>query len=171
MFLFLFVVQMPVFSQEITLGTAQLNPHSNVNPDEGKISLFREKYDVICLALLIYKLDAGQRFHKNEIAGLLEKEYGAAYRRLRDIQFDFEHFGRKGWTRFYPFSLNGQSYIVRIFRTDERTHQMDVPVLFEAAMDDTGLTFQILPGLGELLKPCAIRRQNDYLPSPAATCP
>ncbi|MDD5496184.1 MAG: hypothetical protein PHP46_03665 [Candidatus Omnitrophica bacterium] len=158
-----FLAQSIQFPQELSCETYALNPQSKVNLTEYN-SLFRHKCEAVCLALFIYKMDALNGSSKRDIMD----EYGTF---LADfaVRFDLENMdmGRKGWTRYYPFSIEGKDFIARVFLTRERAHRVEVPVLFESSLKKLPITIQILPNISSILESCKIRphRYNSDLPS------
>jgi len=164
----LFLVQSLAYPQELLHRTLPLNPQTKVSPNNVKLA-FLQKYDVLCMALLIYKLDAVERSPKEVVKESIMREYDRAFFNLTGVKFDLEHIdlGKKGWTRYYPFSVHGEWYIMRIFKTEERVYQPEVSVLLEGDIEDPKVTFQILPGINRILEQCKIK-PHDLLFSPQA---
>ena len=81
-----------------------------------------------------------------------------------DVRFDFAHIDlmRKGWTRYYPFSVGEKRFIARIFLTKEALFQPKVRVVSELVIEDFGITLQVLPGISEILSDCKIKPNNIY---------
>ena len=82
------------------------------------------------------------------------------------VRFDFAHIDlmRRGWTRYYPFSVGRKMFIARIFLTKEAGFQPKVTVISELAVEDLGVTLQILPGIDEILKDRKITPNKTYSP-------
>jgi len=149
-------------------GTLPIQPESKVSLTKSKIT-FKQKFDILCLALLIYKLDAVKRCSKGVVQEILRKEYDGAFVNFVGLQFDLENIdlGKKGWTRYYPFSIYDDHYIVRVFLTAERAYQPAVTVLHEGVIKSPPVTFQILPGLNSILDQCEIEPANIYIKQPS----
>ena len=86
-----------------------------------------------------------------------------------DVRFDFEHIDlmKKGWTRYYPFSVGEKRFVARIFLTKEAAFQQGLPVMSEIVIEDSGVTLQILPSIDEILKDCKIKPNRIYPSSQA----
>lgn len=162
-----FLVQSIASSQAISLETWTLNPPTKVSLNKSDIC-FKYLFETIYSALSLYRLDTIERYSKDALI----REYGNTIFNP-EVRFDLEHIdiGKKGWTRYYPFSIGGRHFIIRIFLTDELTYQPKVMVLFESAIQNPAVTLQILPGLNEILRDCRIRPHDFYPVSPAATSP
>ena len=163
----LFLVQSIPLLQGTCAENYLLNPPSRVNlssPDTP----FREIYEVFCAALTIYKLDAIEGHSKEA----LMREC-AAKLPGKEINFDLRRIdmGKKGWTRYYPFSIGDRHFIIRIFLTEERAYQAKAQTLFEGAIDNPAVTFQILPGINDILKDCRIAPYKFYPSSEADKSP
>jgi hypothetical protein len=166
------LVQMCVHPENPLVGTSKLLPETNVSLTESKL-VFREMYDCLCTGLLIYKLDAMQRFSKTDIQDVVFTECLNAESRSPAVNFDLDNIdiGKKGWTRYYPFKAKGRFYILRIFRTEEREYQTQATILFEGDAKNLGLTLQVLPGLNAILgrdsiKPFSLKFSNEASTSP-----
>jgi len=147
---------------------SQLNPPVKTNLNDPNI-IFKCKAAILCEGLSLYKLDAIERCAKEEII----EQLGRPQDGLAPVRFDLDHMdiGRKGWTRYYPFSSGGKDFIIRIFLTAERAYQPKVEVLFEGSIGNPPVTFQILPGLNSILKDCRIKPHNFYSSTEAARNP
>lgn len=95
-------------------------------------------------------------------------ECGEFLSRFPEVRFDLDRIdmGKKGWTRYYPFSISGKDFIMRIFLTREYLFQPKAEVLYEDTTGDKELTFQILPGLNKILEGCRIKPHNPNPSSP-----
>lgn len=178
----LFLVQNVTFAQELLPRTLPLNPHARVSLNKGRLS-FSQKYDavwdVLCMALLIYKLDALKKYSKDVVKESIMNEYDRAFFNLAGIKFDLDNIdiGKKGWTRYYPFHIGDKSYVIRIFRSEEQAYQPKLTVLLEGTVGIKGryngtdkkipVTFQILPGVNAILKKSKIEPQK-LSPAPSA---
>ena len=148
---------------------AGLSPAENLSPNPlteihagGTNIQFKETCNLLCMALSLYKSDVFNGLSKEELI----KMYGPL---LSDssVRFDLKHLdiGKKGWTRYYPFSVGRKMFIARIFLTKEAGFQPKVTVISELAVEDLGVTLQILPGIDEILKGCKIAPNKIYSPS------
>ena len=148
-----------------------LAPQTKVSLNETD-PVLKYRHDIVSGGLVIYHSDVVKRLPPRDII----KTYGELFSTLSDVEFDFKkiHLIRKvGLTRYYPFSIKGTnlSFIIRIFRTEERALQVPAPVLDEGPVDGLGLTFQILPSLEEVLRTCRIKPHNPAFASDADTSP
>ena len=158
---------------ELSAGTGLLSPPTKVSLNESQVCI-KPLCETICLALLIYKLDAREGYSKE----IIRREYGEFINRSSEVHFDLNNIdmGRKvfrkgGWTRYYPFSVGPRQFIIRIFLYEERYCQPWVPAIYEDRTSGGELVFQILPGINELLKDCRIKPNNLSLESPVNTSP
>ena len=130
--------------------------------------MVKEIYDAICLGVSLYELDTIARLPKEEIE--------RSYLRLSLnslVRFDLANMdlGKKGWTRYYPFFVGNKAFIMRIFLTSERAYQPSAPVLYEGAIADPAITFQVLPSINEILSDCKIKPLRTYSLSEVARSP
>lgn len=160
-----FLVQVIASSQVSPQETCILNPPTKVSLNNSDIP-FEYLVETMSLALWFYKLDAIERYPKDALI----RKYGGTIVNPK-VRFYLERGGKKGWTRYYPFSIGRRHFIARIFLTEERPYQPEVPILFESVMQNPAVTVQILPSLNEILKECKISPRDLYLSSPAATSP
>ena len=146
-------------------------PAENLSPNPlteikigGSDLTFKETCTFLCVALSIYKSDAFQRMTKEE----LMKAYGP-FLAGSTIRFDLANLdvGKKGWTRYYPFSVGDKQFVARIFLTKETLFQPTVSVLSELVVENLGVTLQVLPGIDEILTDCRIK-PNRICPSSQA---
>lgn len=140
-----------------------LNPPSSIDANNPNVP-FQEACNIFFVALSLYESDAVKRLQKDEIIRIYAPLMAAA-----DVRFDLEHIDlmKKGWTRYYPFSVGERKFIARIFLTKESYFQAELPVISEIVVEKIGVTLQVLPGLAEILKDRAIRPNKPYPPSPA----
>jgi len=138
------------------------------------MAMFKQKYDVICIALLIYRLDAVERASKEVVKDTMMKKYDTALLNFSGVHFDLDKIdvGRKGFTRYYPFYVSDSSYVIRIFKTEERAYQPEMDILYEGLVDNPDVTFQIVPGINAMLKDTDIKPASiGTFVNPAQTCP
>ena len=159
-------------SLSIPLPDCNLIPESNASGTVPDMS-FKCMYDVVCAALLMYKLDAVERASKSVVRETLRKKYDGVFVNFSGVRFDLDKmdFMKKGWTRYYPFYVDDKPYIIRIFRTEESVYQLDADVLYEGALKNPQVTFQILPGINALLAhsritPAKIAKFRELATSP-----
>lgn len=156
---FLFLVQGAAFTQDLLPGTISITPAS-------KVSLNKAEIYILCMGLLIYKLDTIERFSKDVIKERITSQYDRSFFDSSGVNFDLEnidYFGKRGCTRYYPFYVNEKPFVVRIFRTDEKHFQPDVEILYEAGMENPPVTLQILKGVNAILEHC--RLEPHQMPS------
>ncbi len=160
----LFLVQGVAYTQDLLPRTISSEPALKVSLNKPEISTL-ERYDiyVLCTALLIYKLDTIEKCPKDIIKERLTGQYEESFFDLSSVNFDLEnidYFRKKGFTRYYPFYVNGKPFIIRIFRTDEKYFQPDVEILYEASMKNPPVTLQILKGVNAILEHCKLKPQQ-----------
>lgn len=121
--------------------------------------LFKKIFDSICFGLSVYKSDVIGQFTKEALI----KNFGKVVLNP-SISFDLENIDiiKKGWTRYYPFSIDGKSFILRIFLTEEKAYQPAVAILYEGNIQNPAVTFQVLPSLNEILADCKIKPSRTY---------
>jgi len=120
---------------------------------------FKKIYDSVCMGLAIYKSDVINRSSKEDLINIFSRIVS-----IPGIKFDLENIDilKKGWTRYYPFSIDGKSFIMRIFLTAEKLYQPSVTVLYEGSVENPAVTFQVLPSLNEILADCKIAPRRTY---------
>ena len=162
-----FLVHSLASSSALSFESNPLNPPTNIDVNHSS-PVVKDIFDAVCLGVSLYKFDAIQRLSKEEISSLYS---GLSLR--SEARFDIANMdlGRKGWTRYYPFSVGDKSFIMRIFLTSERTYQSSVPILYEGSITDPAVTFQVLPSLNEILSTCKIKPQRTYYPYEANRSP
>ncbi len=166
-----FLVQSSSSPQGLHAELQALNPPTKIDLKDPQICL-KKLSDVLCLALFIYKLDTGYGSANNvrySKEALIDK-YGSFLRNFSEVKFDLERIDiiKQRWTRYYPFSIEGKRFLIRVFFTEQYDRQLAVSVLFEGTARSGELTFQILPGVNEILKDCNIRPHRIYLEDPLA---
>lgn len=162
-----FLVQCMTSPQISSQETGSLNPPIKVSLNKSEIC-FRYMFDIIYSALEIYRKDAIERRSVEELMKECDRTLTGT-----EPRFNVRHLGigKKGWTRYYPFSIGEHSFIVRIFLTEESAFQPDTAVLFQAEMKNPAVTIQILPNLNEILTDCGIRPYEFQPVSQAETSP
>jgi len=153
-----FLVQSIASSSVLSFEGSPLNPPTNVdvNYSEGA---FRQIYAAVCLGVSLYELDAIRGLSKAEIE---RRHPGLSIN--SSVQFDLANMdlGRKGWTRYYPLSIGGKAFIMRIFLTSERAYQPAAPILYEGSLAHPAVTFQMLPSINEIISVHKIRPHRTY---------
>ena len=152
-------------------GTFSINPAKRVSPTEISIKeIFAKEFNILAFALGMYHSDAVERLSKNAIKEKFAGELDSCESEF-DVSFDLENmdFGRRGFTRYYPFSVNGRDYIIRIFDIREKGYLSDFEILCEGEFEDSKLGFQILPGLNELLEQRKPEKLRIYNPAVCET--
>ena len=153
--------------QIITL--AGISPAENLSPNplteihvNGTNPQFKDACNILCMALSLYRSDAFARLPKEELV----KIYSPLLLNSA-VRFDLEHLdtGKKGWTRYYPFSVGDKSFIARVFLTKEAGFQQKVPVISEIVIENFGVTLQIVPGISEILNDCRIKPAKIFASS------
>ena len=134
------------------------NPLTEINTGGTNLP-FKETCNFLCMALSIYRSDAFKGMTKEELA----HTYGPMLSGS-DVRFDLTRIDlmKKGWTRYYPFSVGEKSFVARIFLTKEASFQPNIRVISELAIENFGITIQILPGIDELLNDCKIKPNKAY---------
>ncbi|MDP3791416.1 MAG: hypothetical protein Q8R38_05195 [Candidatus Omnitrophota bacterium] len=120
---------------------------------------FKKIYESACIGLSIYKLDVMEKYTKERLAAVFHAGGGNGL-----IKFDMNNvdMDKKGWTRYYPFSIYGKDFIMRIFLTEEKRYQHSAPILYEGNIQNPAVTFQVLPSLNEILSDCKIKPHRTY---------
>lgn len=160
--LLLAAVPSPGYSEPLHSLSAPTRIDLN-NPD----ILLDELWDVVRSALFIYSLDAVTRHPKEEVIRKVISASAIVSSKAR-FALDLIDVGKKGWTRYYPFSIGDTQFVVRIFLTAERAYQAEAKVLFEGSLENPPVTFQILPDLNSILRDCVIKPHVIHPSSEAA---
>ena len=153
-----FLVQSISSSLALSFESSLLNPPTNIDANYSD-GVVKKIYDAICLGISLYQLDAIGRSSGPDI----EKSY-AALALNSEARFDLANMGmgKRGWTRHYPFSVGNRAFIMRIFLTAERAYQSAEAVLYEGAINDPAVTFQILPSINDIISSCKIKPHSTY---------
>ena len=137
----------------IDAGTYFLNPSKKVSPTNTSVkAMFARQFNIIAFALGMYYLDTSGNVPKEDIKKIFEEEIVFCEENF-NIVFDLDNidFKKKGFTRYYPFTVNGQDFIIRLFDVREKSIQPACEVYYEGIMEDSGVCFQIIPGIKVLL--------------------
>lgn len=143
-----------------SVSTAVNYPLTQIKVDPDTVDRsFKKIYDSICFALSVYVSDVIERSSKESLV----RNFSQVVLHP-SIRFDLENMDiiKKGWTRYYPFSIDGKEFIMRIFLTSERSYMPDAPILYEGSITNPAVTFQVLPSLNEILSDCKIKPQRTY---------
>ena len=134
------------------------NPLTEINTSGANLP-FKDTCNFLCMALSLYRSDAFKGMPKEELVKIYSPMLAGS-----DVRFDFAHIDmmRKGWTRYYPFSVGEKRFVARIFLTKEASFQPKVRVISELAIENFGVTIQILPGIDEILNDCKIKPNKIY---------
>jgi len=148
----LFVVQ-TTSTYAIDIRTSAINLTKKVSPTNSDIKeFFATQFNILTFALSMYNLDTNERFTKDLIKEKLSQNQ-TLWQEEFDIKFDLDNidFNKKGFTRYYPFTVDSKSFIIRIFDAEEKHYLPDMEVFYEGVLEDSNLGFQIVPGLVEIL--------------------
>ena len=132
-----------------------LSPQIRINSNSPDFC-FKKRFDLINAGALIYKLDVIEEKTKQMvIKGFGEVSLGS------DIKFDLKniHMGGERWVRYYPFSIGGENFIMRIFLTELPHSQVEAKkILYEGKLKKPAVTFQVLPFsfLNDILPECKL---------------
>ena len=153
-----FVAQAILLAGMTPAETYYQNPLTQINTGGDNLQ-FKATCSFLCTVLSLYKSDAFNKMSKEELIN----RYGPALSGS-EVRFDLEHIDlmKKGWTRYYPFSVGEKRFVARIFLTKETAFQQGLPVISEIVIEDSGVTLQILPGIDEILKDCKIKPNRIY---------
>ena len=149
----LFLVHTQVIATE-NLGTYPINPVKKVSPTETNIKeAFARQFNILTFALGIYCLDTEGHLSKDAIKERLSSESGICEETLA-LVFDLNNidFKKKGFTRYYPFSVKERDFIIRIFDIREKHYLPDFEVFYEGTFKESKIGFQILPGIKTILE-------------------
>lgn len=148
----LFLVPSQIASTQ-DIGTYLRSVNQKVSSIETKkTDIFIRDFNILSFALGLYNLDAKERLTKVEIKERLAKE-PALLRDKFGVSFDMDKidFKKKGFTRYYPFSVSGKDFIIRIFDINEKHYLAECQVVYEGAFEKSSLGFQIIPGIKTIL--------------------
>ena len=154
----LFLIQAIPLACLAPAETLSPNPLTEINTGGANLP-FKETCNFLCMALSLYRSDAFKGMPKEELVHTYSPMLSGS-----DVRFDFAHIDlmKKGWTRYYPFSVGEKSFVARIFLTKEASFQPKLQVISELAIEDFGVTIQILPGIDEILNDCKIKPNKAY---------
>jgi hypothetical protein len=146
----------------IDIGTIPLTPPKKVSPLETSPEhlTFLKTYNILTISLAMYYLDTKGRFSKEAIRDNFEQNL-ALWAGRYGIEFDLDNidFQKKGFTRYYPFTVNGHDFIIRFFDVKERHFLPPVPEVYaEGVFESSEIGFQIIPGINAILAGTRIER-------------
>lgn len=153
----------------LDIRTLLLTPPQKVSPIETNPEFtFLKEFNILTFALALYHLDAKEHLTKDIIKRRLATDC-AVWKKALNIDFDLDNIdlNKRGFTRYYPFSINGKDFIVRIFDMKERHFLPEFDVFYEALFEDSGVGLQIIPGINTVLK--SKRVEKVHLSNSAAT--
>ena len=152
---FVFYSSAPAFPDiQAFVKVSAINPAKKVSPTEiGIKEIFAREFNILAFALGMYQLDVGERLSKESIKRRLSAD-AASCKEAFSIAFDLENidFNKKGFTRYYPFSVNGKDFIIRVFDAEERHYLADFEIFYDGSFEESNIGFQIIPGIKEILK-------------------
>ena len=163
----IFLAQALLIPYMTEAGGFSLAPSSIVNlPD------FNQLLSAVRTGIAIYRLDAMGECSKVELKGKCEAI--AAANPYPDFDISKMDLGKKGWTRYYPFSIGGRELIIRIFLTGEYKYQPKIPdedIILQASRKDLGITYQVFSGVNAILKSCGIKPHTPFDPKLTESSP
>lgn len=148
----LFLVHSQVVALQ-DLGTLPLTPSREVSPTEtNHPGIFLKEFNILAFALSVYYLDAKEQLSKEDIKEKLAGNSTILWEKF-NIGFDMNNidFKKRGFTRYYPFSVNGKDFIIRIFDANERHYLANFEILYEGVLNRPEIGFQIIPGINAIL--------------------
>lgn len=156
----IFLIQallLPVWTEADVFSLA---PPSIINlPD------FNQLLSAVNTGIAIYKLDAMSGCSREELKAKCEAIAASNLSPRFDIaKMDL---GKKGWTRYYPFSIEGKDLIIRIFLTGEYEYQPKIQnddIILQASRKDLGITYQVFSSVNSILKSCRIKPHTPFNP-------
>ena len=157
----------------LDIRTSPINPIKKVSPIETNIKeLFAREFNILTFALGIYQLDTKGGLTKEYIKEALADNVRTCKDSL-EVDFDLDNidFRRKGFTRYYPFSVNGQDFIIRVFDLREEHYLPDFDIFYEGAFEESNIGFQIIPGIKTILKTTKAEKLHLYDPAIYSTQP
>ena len=156
----IFLAQALLLPYMTEAGGFSLAPPSIINiPD------FNQLLSAVQTGIAIYRLDAMGGCPKAELKAKCEAI--AAANPLPDFDISKMDLGKKGWTRYYPFSIGNKDLIIRIFLTGECGYQSKIPdedIILQASRKDLGITYQVFTGVNAILKSCGIKPHTPFDP-------
>ena len=150
-----------------------INPAKKVSPAEiGMKEIFAREFNILAFAFGIYRLDVGERLSKESIKMRLSENV-LFCKEAFSVAFDLENidFNRKGFTRYYPFSVNGKDFIIRIFNAEESRYLADFKIFYDGVFEESNVGFQIIPGIKEILADTKAEKFTISDPAVFATNP
>ena len=163
----IFLTQALLLPYMTEAGGFSLAPPSIINiPD------FNQLLSAVQTGIAIYRLDAMGGCPKAELKAKCETI--AAANSIPSFDIDRMGLGKRGWTRYYPFSIGGRDLIIRIFLTDQYTFQskiQDKDIILQASRKDLGITYQVFTGVNAILKGCSIKPHAPFDPKLTESSP
>jgi hypothetical protein len=137
-----------------------LAPPSIINlPD------FNQLLSAVQTGIAIYRLDAMGGCSREDLKAKCEAI--AMANPIPSFYLARMDLGKKGWTRYYPFSIGGRDLIIRIFLTGEYGYQTKIPeehIILQASREDLGITYQVFSSVNAILKNCSIKPHAPFDP-------
>ena len=143
----IFLVQGTAALQGALAESSSLNPPTKVNLNSQDIG-FIDKYSIVHQAVYLYKIDAIGKAHRQEIIA----DYNTWTTSDTCAIFNVYNIEKDGWTRYYPVTVSDHVLTVRVFLTSKRDCQAEVQVLYEGSIENPPVTFQVLPGVNDIIK-------------------
>ena len=154
-------------------GTNPFDATRNVNPLKNyQAETFLCQFNVLTFALGMYYMDTEGKLAKEGVREKLVNN-SAIWKEAFGIDFDLDNidFRKEGFTRYYPFSVEGRDFIVRIFDIREKKRLADCEVYYEGKFEKSNLAFQIIPGIKTLLNDKTIEKVEFAREDISSTCP
>ena len=126
------MVQAVLLTSLTSAGSYIPNPLTEIKTGAGNPD-FKETCNFLLTAISLYKSDVFGRLPKDKLIEMYAPVISSS-----NVRFDLEHIDlmKKGWTRYYPFSVGEKTMIVRIFLTKELSFQPELPVISEIMIED-----------------------------------
>ena len=115
-------------------------------------------------------------YNYEKLPKLGKKSSASAYKwvekkKYKSVKECYENFNKKGFTRYYPFTLRDKSFIIRIFDIDEKYYLPSFEIFYEGTFENSEIGFQIIPGVKEILKSKEAKKITFLNPSIYSTYP
>ena len=147
-------------------ATCPLSPQTKVSSNNPDIP-FMQLNELSRVAAHIYKIDALRCSSKDELKVELARIADVS----SGVEFDIARRAKDGLTRYYPISISGKPFIVRVFLKARLGSQTEAPILNEVTLEKSEIIIQVLPGINALLENVKIKPHNGYSSSEAARSP
>jgi hypothetical protein len=156
----IFLAQALLLPYMTEAGGFSLAPPSVINlPD------FNQLLTAVRTGVAIYRLDAMGECPKADLKAKCEAITAA--NPLPSFDISKMDLGKKGWTRYYSFSIGNRDLIIRIFLTGEYEYQITIPdedIILQASRKDIGITYQVFTGVNAILKNSRIKPHAPFDP-------